>query len=165
MIRKGDIFGRLTVVSCLKKRDKWYNKRYRCICICGTEIKVLGKNLKNGCTSSCGCLRKERMHFVGKVGYRATHRMSYSVEYQTWLNMIQRCTNPKRIGWQYWGGRGIKVCRRWLDSFENFYMDMGPKPLGLSLDRKDNNKNYNKENCRWATRSQQNSNRRWFKCA
>jgi hypothetical protein len=80
--------------------------------------------------------------------------------YRSWGNMIKRCEQPKATGYKYWGGRGIKVCERWRNSFQNFLDDMGERPEGLSLDRIDSNGNYEPGNCRWATISQQNSNKR-----
>lgn len=84
-------------------------------------------------------------------------------EYAAWAAMIQRCTNPKNPRWKYYGARGISICKRWRHSFENFLTDMGKKPRPeLTLDRKDNNGNYEPSNCWWATWSQQNNNRRDF---
>lgn len=94
------------------------------------------------------------------VGGRVT------TEYQIWVDMRRRCNDPRRTAYKNYGGRGIRVCRRW-DNFENFYKDMGPRPDGRSLDRRDNTKGYNRTNCRWATRSEQRQNRRSlpYKCA
>ena len=78
--------------------------------------------------------------------------------YDCWVSMKQRCLNPKATGYKNWGGRGITVCDEWL-GFENFYEDMGDKPVGLSIDRKDNNKGYCKSNCRWATPTEQANNK------
>ncbi len=83
-----------------------------------------------------------------------------SREYRSWRDMIQRCTNPKNKRWQSYGGRGISVCSRWLESFEAFYADMGPRPEGKTLDRRNVNGNYEPDNCRWATDAEQAQNKR-----
>lgn len=91
--------------------------------------------------------------------YSKSHGMHDSPEYQVWVNMIQRCTNPKNNRYKHYGGRGITVCERWR-KFENFYTDMGKRPNGLSIDRINNNGSYEPKNCRWATSSEQQLNKR-----
>jgi hypothetical protein len=86
------------------------------------------------------------------------HGMRYSPEYRSWASMIVRCTNSNRVGWRDYGGRGIRVCKRWL-SFPAFFKDMGRRPEGMSLDRINNDRGYSPSNCRWATSQQQNLNR------
>lgn len=152
----GKQFGLLVVIRRMDN-DKLGNSRWLCRCNCkdGKEIIVSGQHLKNGHTKSCGCLRKEktRQRFM-KHGY------SSSKIYSVWKEIIQRCTNPNHKRWKDYGGRGIKVCERWL-KFENFLEDMGENwKLGLTIERKNNKKGYYKENCKWATSKEQNRNSR-----
>ena len=138
-------FGRLVVVSfshiCKSGQAVWF-----CKCECGKVIKREAENLKNRISPSCGCR------------YRTAGGRSKSATYASWLAMMHRCENPKRQFFYRYGGRGIGVCERWR-KFENFYADMGDRPSGTSLDRINNEGNYEPRNCRWATPTEQANNK------
>jgi hypothetical protein len=124
-------------------------------CACGVEKKFCTTNVRSGHTKSCGCLKKKLAKLHSK-----THGLSDSKEYGVWADMIQRCTNPNRKAYKNYGGRGITVCDQWL-KFENFIEDMGDAPFDKAeLDRRDNNKGYSPDNCRWITRLQNSHNTR-----
>lgn len=128
---------------------------WRVVCDCGNEAAVPGRTLASRTSRSCGCLNRERLHEA-----HTKHGMANSPIYKIWTGMRQRCDNPDRREYPDYGGRGIRVCERWED-FANFYADMGDRPgPKYSLDRIDVDGNYEPGNVRWATRSEQNSNKR-----
>ena len=155
-------FGRWLVVK-EAGRSRFNTVLWECQCDCGTVKVVNGESLRNQTSKSCGCLQKEKVSMA-----RTTHGMSATPTYHIWQSMISRCENLNCIGYKNWGGRGIVVCDRW-HKFENFLKDMGEKPeRGFSIERIDNDGNYESYNCKWATRVEQRANQRdlstqkWF---
>lgn len=146
----GKRFGKLVVVA-VESLDRHYNVKYLCDCDCGNTCTKLGGNLRRGASTSCGC---ETYNHLKK------HQMTSTPEYRAWTEMKRRCYDSSRIGYKNYGARGIAVCKEWIDSFENFYSDMGKRPDNTSLDRIDNNGDYCPDNCRWATAVEQNVNKR-----
>jgi len=130
--------------------------RWQCKCKCGKRVVVIGSNLRKRTTRSCGCLQKE---LAAKKQWK--HGFKGTPEYRAWKNIKTRCYNPRSTRYDRWGGRGIRMCKRWRDSFQNFYDDVGPRPSPKhSLDRyPDGDGDYKPGNVRWATRSEQNLNK------
>lgn len=144
----GRRFGKLLVVERADREGK-KRARWLCRCDCGNETKPTATDLNTGETRSCGCLRRETMQTHGRHATR---------EYTSWESMIQRCENPSCKEFGAYGGRGISICVRWRRSFVDFLSDMGPRPPGTSIDRVNNNGNYEPGNCRWATKREQQRN-------
>lgn len=144
----GKKFGRLTVVS-RTANSKNREARWNCLCDCGEMSTPRGSDLRRGTAASCGCLSRERS---------TTHGMRNSGAYQSWKSMRSRCSNQKHNQFSRYGGRGIKICERW-STFAAFFEDMGSPPPGHTLDRIDNDGNYESSNCRWATQKEQQRNR------
>lgn len=145
-------YGLWTVLDEVEPLKNKQNKNVRimkCVCECGKVGFPRLSDLKSGKSTRC----KDKIHKI-------SHGMSYSKEYSAWSHMKNRCNDPNNSQYCDYGGRGIKVCQEWLNSFETFYKDMGKCTENKSLERKDNSKGYNKENCEWADKSRQQYNQR-----
>lgn len=154
----GNVYGRLAVQGLFEPETAGKHKLWVCRCECGQITIVAGGQLRSGKTRSCGCLNMDSLRSRKRHG-KATgghHRV-----YRIWNAMRQRCHNPNQPHYVRYGGRGIRVCDEWRKSFDVFYAHMGDPPSpDHTLDRIDNDRGYEPGNCRWATRSEQQRNKR-----
>lgn len=147
-------FGELVALEFVERRGKCHDY-WNWKCSCGAEKVIRKTSVTSGNTESCGCKnRKRASKQLTKHGWYGTRT------YKTWVSMIQRCENPNKDNYDLYGGRGISVCKRWRESFDNFLADMGERPKGTTIDRIDHNGNYEIANCRWASSKAQCRNRR-----
>lgn len=163
-MKKNSKFSRLEVIEELEPIfTKGGNKqrKFLCRCVCGNKKEILMGSLLSGKTKSCGCLHKENKGREKKHGFRSNKiNSAMKRTYETWRSMRRRCFDKKnKKKYILYGGRGITICKEW-DEFLIFLKDMGERPIGKTLDRVNNDGNYCKENCRWATPKEQASNRR-----
>lgn len=155
----GQRFGRLVAIEQSGIIEKSKIAVWKCVCDCGEIVFVAGTKLRFGWTKSCGCLQKEKAsEFHFKHGYTSNVGNIKSKTYNAWAGLIARCTNKNDKNYKHYGGRGITVCEAWKQNFTEFLADMGECPKGYSIERRDVNGNYCKENCCWIPRGDQAKN-------
>ncbi len=157
----GQVFGDLVVLQVTEKRAHG-NVVWICRCCCGNEVLISGNKLRCGDTKSCGCRRSRvtssRNSSTVKHGHLVGGRPSPT--YRVWRSMIARCEDPTHRNFHHYGGRGIAVCLSWRRSFRAFLLDVGERPEGMSLDRRDPNGDYCPSNCSWVPVADQVKNTR-----
>lgn len=154
---KGKRFGKLLVLERAGRHG--HHACWKVRCDCGT-VKLVAASWLKSHTKSCGCLKKERERAQRKHGNATSGEKRATITYQSWQAMKSRCEYPKNISFEYYGGRGIQVCKRWRDNYVAFLEDMGERPKGKTLDRVNPNGDYEPANCRWATPVEQARTRR-----
>ena len=151
-VNKGDRYNMLTII---KEVEKVNGRRFMVQCDCGNVKEVDFNHMRHSIIKSCGCYRQKQFKEV-----ITKHNLRNHYLYPTYNTMKQRCYNPNRRDYYLYGGRGITVCERWLNSFANFLEDMGDRPEGYSIERKNKDGNYEPDNCKWADDTEQANNRR-----
>lgn len=160
----GKRFESLLVLSPANRKGRGH-MYWECQCDCGKRKTIDGYNLRQGFSRSCGCRRKEFVDKNRSPNGEGSLRIKYGAEYAPWRMMKQRCYNSNHTYYHHYGGRGITVCFEWINSFQAFLKDMGTRPEGTSLDRINNDGNYEPGNCRWSTPKEQANNQRRHKKA
>lgn len=151
-------FNRLLVIE-KKHKNKHGAYQWLCVCDCGNKTYAASSDLKSGKKKSCGCMVAEKARINNYIHGHATEVDGRTPTYVSWRNMINRCSREYEKSFKYYGAKGIKVCDEWLNSFEQFLSDMGERPDGCTLDRKDNEKDYCPENCIWSSLNKQARNK------